>query len=109
MIAEHPAAMTDPGKAHSTCIGGMATPTVWVSGRSRGRRVGFTARATCEWPGGTEALAYWAAADTPHYLPVAALRLPCDDDPDLQKEPIQWTRVRACVQRFPPHWQPTTS
>lgn len=109
MISEHPAAMLDPGRARSTCVGGMGVPpSVSVSGRSRGRPVKVTARVSCDWPGGEGALAFWAAADMPHVLPVAALRLHCDDDADLQKTPIRWARVRACVRKIPVHWRPST-
>ena len=107
MIAEHPSAMVDPGRARSSCLGGVGVPpSVWVSGRSHGRRVRFAARVMCDWPGGAAALAYWASAQMPHYLAVAALRLHCDEDRDLQKAPIPWARVRACLRQTPPNWQP---
>jgi hypothetical protein len=110
MIRDHPAAMLDPGQARSTCVGSAGVPpSVWVSGRSRGHRVRLNARVMCEWPGGVGALAYWAAVDVPHFLPVAALRLHCDDDPDLQKAPIRWARIRECLSKVPPHWKPPSS
>jgi hypothetical protein len=109
MIGEHPAAMVDPGEARSSCDGGVGVPpSVWVSGRSDGHPVRVRARVSCDWPGGEGALAYWAAADMPHFLPVAAVRLHCDDDAHLQKAPIRWARVRACVRKIPPHWRPST-
>jgi hypothetical protein len=108
MISEHPQAMLDPGKARSTCIGGIGTPSVSVSGTRNGHRVDLKARVMCEWPGGGAALAYWAAADMPHSLALATLRIHCDDDTELQKTPIDWARVRACVGALPPHWRPTS-
>jgi len=107
MIASHPRAMLLPARARSTCLGGPGVPpSVWVSGRWHGQRVRFDARVMCEWPGGVAALAYWAAAESPLDLPVAAVRLHCDDDASLQKMPIQWARVRACLRAFPPQWHP---
>ena len=110
MIAAHPRAMTAPGRARSTCLGGAGIPpTVSVSGTWRGRSVHFTTRVLCDWPGGVAALAYWAAAESPHDLPVASVRLHCDDDPALQTTPIRWARVRACLSALPPHWHPSRS
>jgi hypothetical protein len=105
LIAEHPVAMLTPGQMRSTCDGGVgAPPSVTVAGTRGGHRVGFGARVMCEWPGGEAALAYWAAADIPRYLALAKLRVPCDDNLALQAAPIRWTRVRACIDKVPPHW-----
>jgi hypothetical protein len=108
MIAKHRQAMLFPGRMRSTCVGGVnVPPTVSVSGTSRGRSVRFSARVMCEWPGGVAALAYWAAADLPHNLPLASVRLACGEDPLLQKAPISWARVRTCLGTVPPHWHPS--
>ena len=109
MIGAHPRAMLAPARARSVCLGRPGMPTVSISGRWRGRSVRFSASVLCEWPGGVAALAYWAAADSPHDLPVAAVRLHCDDDASLQKTPIRWARVRACLRTLPPHWHPSRS
>ena len=108
MIGEHPRAMLDPGPKHSTCVGGPSLPAVAVAGRWRGRNVHFDARANCDWPGGEAALAYWAAVEMPHSLPVASIRLGCDDNAELQKQPIPWSRVRACLHKVPARWRPST-
>ncbi len=93
MIAKHPQAMLYPGDEQSVCIGGIGIPpSVSVSGTWRGRHVRRSHRVMCEWPGGAGALAYWAAAVSPRYLPVAAVRLHCDEDPSLQTTPI-WASV----------------
>jgi hypothetical protein len=108
MIAKHPQAMLTPGRPRSLCLGGPGLPpSVSVSGRWRGRSVRLNARVMCEWPGGVAALAYWAAADSPHFLRVASVRLRCDEDPSLQKAPTPWARVRACLRAPPSHWQPS--
>jgi Subtilisin inhibitor-like len=108
MIASHPRAMLRPARARSTCLGGPGRPpSVSVSGKWNGRRVRFEAQVMCDWPGGVAALAYWAAAESPHDLPVAAVRLRCDDDSSLQRKPIRWARVRACLRALPPHWHPS--
>jgi hypothetical protein len=107
MIARHPRAMLSPARARSTCLGGIGTPSVSVSGSWHGRSVHFSAEVMCDWPGGVAALAYWAAADSPHYLPVASVRIHCEDDAALQKRPIRWARVRACLSALPPHWHPS--
>jgi hypothetical protein len=110
MIASHPQAMLFPARPRSTCLGGLGIPPeVAVSGRWHGRAVRFGMRVLCDWPGGVAALAYWAAADSPHDLPVASVRIHCDDDPSLQKKPIRWARVRACLRVFPPNWHPSRS
>jgi Subtilisin inhibitor-like len=110
MIASHPRAMVAPAQARSTCLGGPGIPpSVSVSGRWHGRSVRFDARVMCDWPGGVAAFAYWAAADSPHDLPVASVRIHCDDDASLQKTPIRWARVRACLRALPPHWHPSRS
>jgi hypothetical protein len=109
MVARHPRAMLAPARARSVCVGGPGMPTVSVAGRWHGRRVRFSEAVLCDWPGGVAALAYWAAAESPHYLPVASVRLHCDDDPSLQKRPIRWARVRACLREVPPHWHPSRS
>ena len=109
MIAVHPKAMLYPGQVLSPCVGGVSTPQISVSGTWRGRSVHNDAGAPmCYWPGGgVSALAYWAAAEAPQYLSVAALRLHCDEDPSLQKTPIPWARVRACLLALPPQWHYT--
>jgi hypothetical protein len=105
LISEHRIGMLTPGQMRSTCVGGVGVPpSVTVVGTQRGRRVGFVARVMCEWPGGEAALAYWAAADMPHYLPLASLRIPCDDNLALQAAPIRWARVRSCIDKVPRHW-----
>jgi hypothetical protein len=105
MIAAHPQAMLYPGQTLSVCDGGAGTPQVSVSGVWHGRSIhNDPGVPMCDWPGGVSALAYWAAAETPHYLPLAALRLRCDEDTSLQKRPIPWGRVRACLSALPPHW-----
>jgi hypothetical protein len=110
MIARHPRAMLAPARPRTTCLGGAGIPpSVSVTGRWDGRRVRFDARVMCDWPGGIAALAYWAAAESPHELPVAILRIHCDDDASLQKTPIRWARVRACLRALPPHWHPSRS
>jgi hypothetical protein len=108
MISEHPKAMLDPGPMRSTCVGGLGLPSAEVKGKWHGRNVHFDARPNCDWPGGEAALAYWSAAEMPHSLPVASNRLRCDDNPELQKDPIPWSRVRACLRKLPPHWRPST-
>ena len=107
MIARHPRAMLAPARPRSVCGGGPGMPTFSVSGRWRGRSVRFSTEVLCEWPGGVAALAYWAAADSPHYLPVASVRIHCEDDASLQKTPIRWARVRACLRALPSHWHPS--
>jgi hypothetical protein len=98
LIAKHPRAMLAPGRARSTCLGGLGIPpSVSVSGRWGKRGVRFTARVMCDWPGGEAAFAYWAAADSPRDLPTASARVHCDDDPSLQKPPTRWARVWACL------------
>ena len=109
MIASHPRAMLSPARPRSTCIGGLGMPSVSVSGKWHGRTVRFSATVMCDWPGGVAGLAYWAAAESPHYLPVASVRIHCDDDASLQKRPIRWARVRACLSALPPHWHPSRS
>jgi hypothetical protein len=109
MIAAHPRAMLAPARARSVCLGGPGMPTVSVAGKWQGRGVRFSEAVLCDWPGGVAALAYWAAAESPHYLPVAAVRLHCDDDRSLQKRPIRWARVRGCLRTLPPHWHPSRS
>jgi hypothetical protein len=105
MLSEHPTAMLDPGLTRSSCIGGIgAPPSVSVRGTHRGDRVGFDARVMCDWPGGEGALAYWAAAVEPHYLPLASVRIHCDDDAALLSNPIRWSRVRACLRALPRGW-----
>jgi hypothetical protein len=107
LIASHPRAMLRPARARSTCLGRPGMPWVSVSGTWNGRHVRFEAPVLCDWPGGVAALAYWAAAESPHDLAVAAVRLHCDDDPSLQRKPIRWARVRACLRALPPHWHPS--
>jgi hypothetical protein len=105
LISEHPTAMLTPGQMRSTCDGGVGgPPSVTVTGTRRGHQVGFAARVMCEWPGGEAALADWAAADMPHYLRLASLRVPCDESAALRQAPIRWARVRACVEKVPPGW-----
>jgi hypothetical protein len=97
--------MLNPGEARSTCDGGVSgPPSVTVTGTHDGRRVGFSAGVMCEWPGGEAALAYWSAADMPHDLALAALRVPCDGNAALQAAPIHWARVHACIDKIPPGW-----
>jgi hypothetical protein len=106
MISLHSVAMLDPPRAKSVCLGGPGVPpTVTVSGFARGRHVSLERRVNCDWPGGVGPFAYWSASADPHNLAVAAVRLHCDEDPALQRRPIAWARVRACLDALPPHWR----
>jgi hypothetical protein len=104
MIAAHPVAMLHPPSAQSGCD--HVSPWVRVSGFGAGKRVFLQGTPACEWPGGEALFAYWAAAEYPRDLPVAAIRLHCDENPVLLGQPIQWARVRACLHDVPPHWRP---
>jgi hypothetical protein len=99
MIAEHPEAMLFRHRTRSSCLGGIGQPDVTVSGRYHGTKVRADVE-LCEWPGGVAGAAYWAAADSPRDLRSVSAHLHCDDDPRLQRVPIRWAAVRACLRGF---------
>jgi hypothetical protein len=100
MLAEHPEAMLFRNGTRSSCLGGIGIPpAVSVSGTYRGEKVKADVR-LCDWPGGVAGAAYWAAVDSPRDLETVSAHLHCDDDPVLQRVPIRWASVRACLRGF---------
>jgi hypothetical protein len=100
LIDAHPVAMLHPPRAESGCD--HVSPWIRVDGFAAGKRVFLQGAPACEWPGGEALFAYWAAAEYPRALPAAEIRLHCDEDPVLLRQPIQWARVRACLHDVPP-------
>jgi hypothetical protein len=106
MIAAHAKAMLHPDPPRTVC--GGAGIRVTVEGSAPGGDVHLANAPACGWPGGVSVLAYWAAGDSclsaaeaSHYLAVATVRLYCDEDAVLLRQPTAWSRVRACLSAQP--------
>ena len=96
-IDDHPSVMLH--RALPGCDDAVATPKVEVVGSDHGRGVSLVGEPIC----GPVALAYWAAVDAPHALPVAAVRLHCLESSFVPKVR---NRLGPCLNAVPRGWRP---